>query len=130
MAEPDELILDTIKATLGLPKDYSPFDAELIVHINSVVSVLRQLGVGPDEGILVTKDTTWSQLLVDNDEKQLEDVKTLIFLRVKMIFDSSSMAAHHISAFQKIIEELEWRITVAANPAEENMIPVIVVEVE
>lgn len=125
MAEPDDgLILESIKAPLGLAPDYGPFDVELLIHINSAVANLRQLNVGPDAGLFVTKDTTWSALLVNDTTRNLENVKMYIYLTVKMVFDTQSLAAHHIAAYEKLINETVWRINHSANPPEDNMLPV------
>ena len=40
-------ILTSIKKLLGIAEDYEHFDQDLIIHMNSVLSVLTQLGVGP-----------------------------------------------------------------------------------
>lgn len=131
MAEPiEDFILDSVKAQLGLASDYGPFDVELLLHINSSVATLRQLNVGPESGIVVDKDTAWSALLVDDESHNLENVKGFIFLNVKMVFDSSGMPAHLISAYQKMIEETTWRINHAANPAVDNMLPIFDEEVD
>jgi len=33
------------------------------MHINSVISTLNQLGIGPRAGLVIDKDTAWSALL-------------------------------------------------------------------
>ncbi len=33
--------------------EYEHFDADLIMHINSVLGILTQLGVGPADGFLI-----------------------------------------------------------------------------
>lgn len=119
----DGKMLDTIKVGFGLQPDYNPFDAEILMHINSVLSTLNQLGVGPQEGIIADSDTPWSALL--EEDKRLENVKSYMFLRVKMLFDANAMTQHVVAAYQKMIEELEWRITVTTDP----MIPQLVPEV-
>lgn len=43
-------ILTSVKKLLGLTEEYTAFDADLIMHINSVLMILRQMGVGPQEG--------------------------------------------------------------------------------
>jgi hypothetical protein len=110
----DGKMLDTIKVGFGLQPDYNPFDAEILMHINSVLSTLNQLGVGPQEGIIADANTPWSALL--EEDKRLENVKSYVFLRVKMLFDANAMTQHVIAAYQKMIEELEWRITVTTDP--------------
>ena len=42
-------ILTSVKKLLGLTEEYTAFDADLIMHINSVLMILRQMGVGPQE---------------------------------------------------------------------------------
>ena len=46
-ASMDDSILDTIKQLLGIQYDYTAFDTDIIVHINSAFMALNQLGVGP-----------------------------------------------------------------------------------
>ncbi|NIW34588.1 hypothetical protein GWM83_03400, partial [Candidatus Bathyarchaeota archaeon] len=44
-------ILLSIKESLGVEKDYSGFDGEIIMSINSAIFSLGQLGVGPTGGL-------------------------------------------------------------------------------
>lgn len=46
-----ESILTSIKKSLGIGAEYTHFDDILVFHINSVFSILTQLGVGPSKGI-------------------------------------------------------------------------------
>ena len=48
-----ESILTSIKKLLGIAEDDTSFDPDIIMHINSVFMVLRQLGVGPPEGFAI-----------------------------------------------------------------------------
>lgn len=119
MADDDSSkILDSIKKALGLQPDYDPFDDELLMHINSVVSTLNQLGVGPgirsDTSLLkVVAETPWSALLADD---KLELIKSYMFKKVKMVFDAGTMPPALISAYEKMIADDEWRITVGSDP--------------
>ena len=108
-------ILQTIKRMIG-PSMLDPeFDTDLIVHINSVLFDLNELGVGPEEGFVITGDTeTWADFLGE-DTKNLEAVKTFIFLKVKMIFDPPTVGGV-INAYEKLIKEYEWRINVMVDP--------------
>lgn len=45
-----ESILTSIKKMLGISKEYTHFDEDLIMHINAALAVLGQLGVGPSIG--------------------------------------------------------------------------------
>lgn len=127
MAEDDDAkILTSIKAALGLQPDYEPFDVELLIHINSVISDLNQLGIGPglyqdDTAVLIAdKDTPWKDLLVDD---KVESVKSYMFLRVKMLFDSATMPPSLIASYEKEIEKQEFRITVGTDPMIPQLTP-------
>ena len=49
-----ESILTSVKKLLGIDEGYTPFDPDLIMHINSVFSILTQMGVGPPGGFSIT----------------------------------------------------------------------------
>lgn len=107
-----ESILITIKKLLGIEADYDHFDADLIIFINSVFPVLSQLGVGPAGGFLIMDDSaTWDDYIPDS--KNLSFIKSFIHLKVKLIFDPPESSAA-IKSIEEQIDELEWRINVAA----------------
>lgn len=86
------------------------------MYINSVLSILTQLGVGPAEGFLI-KDKTDVWLEFIPADARLEFIKVFIYLKVKLIFDPPLSSAV-IESIKSVISELEWRIQVAADPAE------------
>lgn len=101
-------ILDSIKQMLGIRSEDEAFDKELIIHINGALMILNQLGVGPAEGYVITsKDDTWSNFI--GTRKDLELIKTAIFLRVSLSFDPPQNS-FLVSAMEKQIEEFDWRI--------------------
>lgn len=103
-------ILLSIKKMLGLNEDYDVFDPELIIHINTVFGTLHQLGVGPEEQFRISGDNeTW--LDFDTDGEQIDEVKTYIYLRVRLLFDPPS-SSFVLSSFQEQLKELEWRLNV------------------
>ena len=105
-----ESILTSIKKLLGITEEYEHFDIDIIMHINSAFSVLTQLGVGPQKGFR----TEWSEFLLDDN--RLEMVKTYIYLKVKLAFDSSNLSSAVIDSINRQINELEWRINVTVDP--------------
>lgn len=110
-------ILTSVKKLLGIAEDYTQFDTDIIMHINSVFSTLAQLGVGPSNGFAIEDDSAiWSDYLSDNASK-LNFVKTYIYLKVRLVFDPPQSSAV-IEAFNRNISELEWRINVAAETSE------------
>lgn len=107
-------ILTSIKKLLGIEEDYDHFDAEIVIHINSVLSILTQLGVGPSEGFIIEdKSSTWDEFLDEKELTQLSSVKSFIYLKVRLLFDPPSSSAV-IESTNRLISELEWRLNVAA----------------
>lgn len=103
-------ILNSVKKVLGLAEDYTAFDPDIVLHINSVFSTLQQLGVGPTEGFEIEGATgTWDSFL--GADPRLNNVKTYVSLRVRMLFDPPT-TGHHVNAMQAQIQELEWRLNV------------------
>jgi hypothetical protein len=103
-------ILKSIKKVLGIGPEYTAFDADILMHINSVFSTLHQLGIGPDTGFFIENEhALWSTFL--QDDARLNSVKTYMFLRVRLLFDPPGLS-FVIDAMQKQIQELEWRLNV------------------
>ena len=46
---PIDSILNSVKKQLGIAPDYEPFDPDIIIHINTVFSILHQLGAGQSQ---------------------------------------------------------------------------------
>ena len=106
-------ILDTIKKLLGIASSDTSFDTDIIIHINSAIASLRQLGVGPGEGYSIkSKADMWTGYLTTTPEL-LESVKTYIYLKVRLAFDPPSSTAV-LEAFKQMISEYEWRLNVTA----------------
>lgn len=113
--EPTESILTSIKKLLGIEADYKHFDADLIMHINSVFSILTQLGVGPANGFSITgADKVWSDF-IGEDPNLFSLVKSYMHLKVKLLFDPPISSAAIESTNQQI-KEFEFRLFVAADP--------------
>lgn len=106
----DDSILNTIKKQIGITEDYTVFDNDLIMHINSVFLTLSQLGVGPDEGFFIEgKTDSWTDYI--DEGVLLNSIKTYVYLKVKLLFDPPG-SSYAIDAINNIIKELEWRINV------------------
>jgi len=101
-------ILTSIKKVLGLDAEYTVFDEDIIMHINTAFSTLTQLGVGPSSGFEIQDDTAEWANYIDTD-MELNSVKTYIGLRVKQLFDPPQ-TSYLTAAMEKQIESLEWRL--------------------
>lgn len=103
-------ILDSTKKILGIGKDNTDFDPEILLHINSVFSTLNQLGIGPDAGFMIEDSTpTWDLFL--GGDPRLNSVKTYVYLRVRLLFDPPT-TSYLIDAVKQQLQELEWRLNV------------------
>jgi hypothetical protein len=79
-----------------------------MIHINSIFTVLTQLGIGPVNGFMILDAVaTWEDFL--GEDLNLNSVKTYVFLRVRLLFDPPT-TPFHINAMQEQIKELEWRL--------------------
>lgn len=105
-------ILTSIKKLLGITEEYTHFDADIVMHINSVFTILCQLGVGPESGFSISDaSAVWSDFLPDNSN--LELVKSYMYQKVRLLFDPPQSSAL-LDAMKQSISELEWRINVQA----------------
>lgn len=105
----EESILTSIKKLLGITEDYTHFDQDIILQINSAFSTLNQLGVGPSVGFsIVDKNSVWTDFVND---ARLNFVKTFVQLKVKLAFDPPTSATL-MESYQHQIDELAWRLTV------------------
>ena len=107
----EESILISIKKLLGIAREYSHFDTDVIIHINTAFMSLNQLGVGPKEGFSIKDEKTkWKDFI--NDER-LNAVQTYIYLKVKLVFDPP-LNSSVLESNKQMINELEWRLNVQA----------------
>lgn len=101
-------ILNSTKKLLGLAEDYDVFDIDVTMHINSALSTLNQLGIGPAQGFSIEDEsTTWAAFL--GGDARLNDVKSYVYLRVRLLFDPPG-TSFAIASFQEQVNELAWRI--------------------
>lgn len=108
----NDSILESIKQLLGVMPEQTEFDNDILTFINSTFLDLQQIGVGPEEGFYISDDTSTWYDFSDND-KLLSSIKPYIYLKVRSIFDSSSLSSSVIASFEKMIERFEWRINMA-----------------
>jgi len=111
-----ESILNSVKKVLGIEADYKAFDLDITMHINSVFATLHQLGVGPANGFALepgatASETKWTDFI--SDSPQLNNVKTYVWLAVRLYFDPPP-TSFTLTAMQEQKKELEWRLNVAA----------------
>lgn len=103
-----ESILNSIKKLLGVAPEYEQYDSDIIMHINSVLMTLTQLGVGPEDGYYITGNTeVWTELVAEAGT--IEAVKSYVYLKVRLLFDPPSSGTL-VESINRQASELEWRI--------------------
>lgn len=108
----EDSILNYVKKALGIQPDFTHFDPELIMFINGTFSTLHQLGVGPEVPFEISSsDDLWEAFI--QTETELNSVKTYVYLKVKLLFDSPA-TSHARTSLQDMAKELEWRLNVAS----------------
>lgn len=101
-------VLSSTKQMLGISPEDTSFDVNIIMSINTALTILMDLGLTEVEDQIVTSDKmTWDELL--GGRTDIEYVKTYVYQKVKLIFDPPTSTAA-IDAMQRSISELEWRI--------------------
>ena len=112
-------ILTSVKKMLGIAEEYEHFDTDIIMHINSVFMTLTQLGVGPSEGFTIAdEDAIWADFIPDTN--RLQAVKTYMYLRVRLLFDPASLGSATLAAYERQIQEFEWRMHIDGESQPKN----------
>lgn len=114
-----ESILDSIKKLLGIGAEYTHFDMDIIIHVNSIFSILTQAGVGPAEGFSISDDSAVWDDFIPSGELAHFMAKTYVFMKCKLIFDPPTNSSH-LQALKESIAEYEWRLNVAADSSNEG----------
>jgi hypothetical protein len=114
-------ILDAVKKVLGFDPDYTAFDLDIIIHINSAFGSLLQLGVSNDITFVITDNTTLWETYTAN-LGMLNLVKQYIYLSVKLAFDTPG-TSFAIDAIKDQLAKLEWRINILAEEISPPSVP-------
>ena len=105
-------ILDTIKKLLGIQPEYTSFDEDIIVGINSAFAALNQIGVGPTGGYMIEDNTqTWTDYITTTN---LNMVKSYVYMKTRLHFDPPVGGV--LDSMNRQIVELEWRLYVEGDP--------------
>lgn len=113
-----ESILQTAKKLItGLTAQDTAFDMDLIIHTNSVLNILSQLGAGDPTFQITGPNETWEEF---TSEPYLNLCKSYLALKVRLLFDVATLTGPIISAYEKQLQELEWRINAVADPTSDN----------
>ena len=107
---PTDSILESVKKLVNIHASDPDFDLDVILHTNSALANLTQVGVGPSEGFMIEDETaTWQDFL--GTDPRLNPAKSFVYLLVRLLFDPPTTGPQ-INSFEKLKQELEWRLNV------------------
>lgn len=116
----DSSILTSIKKLLGITEDYEHFDQDIIMHINGVLFVLNQLGIGASKGFIITdKSETWADFVSEDYTYKVGMLQVYVYMKVRLVFDPPQSSAA-MKAMEELIKEYEWRLNIEAESNEEE----------
>ena len=85
---------------------YTAFDQEIILHTNTALMFAEQIGLPSFK--ITGKTETWDQYL-SGVTKNVEAVKTYLYLQVRLVFDPPANS-FVVTAIEKQLQEYAWRI--------------------
>lgn len=103
-----ESILESIKKLLGIDTECTDFDVDIIIHINTVLMQLNQIGIGKNNYTIQDDKQMWSDFC---EIDKVSPVKTYVYLKVRLLFDPP-INASVIESFKENIKEIEWRLNI------------------
>lgn len=120
MVDIESSILNSVKKQIGISPEYTIFDPDIILDINTIFMILWQIGVGPPTPFYISDDSAlWTDFL--GSATNQEGVKTYVYMRVKLMFDPPTSSAL-MDAMNKTVSELEFRLLIANEPKEGNVL--------
>ena len=112
MPNSDSILL-SVRHAIGGDINGSAFDADLIMHINTVFNILQQMGIGPSTNFTIqNEESEWTDFC---GEDELPMVKTYMYLKVRLLFDPPS-SSFVLDSMRNQAEEMEWRMNVEQDP--------------
>lgn len=103
-----ESILTETKKIVGMAEEYTAFDVDMILFINSALSTAELAGAGLTTKISISsKEDTWEELGLD--ENNLSMLKNYVYLKAKLMFDPPQ-TSFAIEAIERQIEGFEYKM--------------------
>lgn len=102
-------ILDSIKKLLGIEAEYTQFDTDIIMHINSTFAKLDQIGITPTGTVyqINGKEETWEEFI--GSEIAINMVRSYMYTAVRLLFDPPA-TSFGIQAMKEQCSDYEWRL--------------------
>ena len=102
-------VLTAIKKMVGIDEEYTHFDIDVVIHINTALMVLNQLGISLSKNLITDKSDVWTDIIGSVDD--IEAVKTYIYFKVRLMFDPPG-TSFAIEAIERQLSELTFRLNI------------------
>ncbi len=104
-------VLEDVREAVGLSREVTDFDTDLLIHINSALSELLQNGVVVPT-VIKDVNTTWADLQIASvSQDYFMMVPLFVTLSTKIIFDPPPPST--VEHYAKTIDKLLWRLKLA-----------------
>lgn len=115
----ESILLSVKKCIGGIPAEHTQFDPDIIMGINTALSILSQLGIGQSKGFAITgPEEKWSDF-IPNEDPRLNMAKSYVVAKVKILFDPPQSSAL-LESLKETVKEFEWRLIVAEDEVEDE----------
>lgn len=101
------MVLTDIKKLIGFDEDYNAFDQDIVMQINSALSILKQIGVEVLSNVTLDGSEDWEDIL--GEHADIEMIKNYIYMKTKLVFDPP-VNGSVMESLKEQIKEFEWRI--------------------
>lgn len=102
-------ILNSVKKMLGIEPEITDFDDGIMIHINSAIFHLNELGIGPDEIYVVTNGENTYQDFLGDQIKYKSIVSQYLYFKAYIAFDHT-LTSNVVKTVSDSTVELESRI--------------------
>ena len=103
----DSSILRSVAKLIGGEDNGEYFNPDLIADINTSLSFLTRVGVGPASGFAIKDDSSkWSDF-IGSEDPRFSMVISYVHLKTKMLFDPPASSVLR-DALKEAIDEAEW----------------------
>lgn len=112
-------ILNSVKKLLGYEPEYTEFDPDILMNINSAIFTLSQIMDNKNPSFIVSsEDDTYLDYLGEGSEEVVGAVCVYLYSKTKLVFDPPS-SSYVVEMLKDQIKETEFRLGVQSSCYEE-----------
>lgn len=100
-------ILWSVKKSIGLDPNYEVYDADILIHINSILGICAEMGAGKRGFTVLDSTSQWTDFVSCVD--LIPEIRPYVALRVKKAWDTM-LSGTQLQVINEELKEYEWRI--------------------